>query len=142
MMSQVKIINEITKLRNKIKKQKELINYYEVMSHSLGGSDYSVERVDGSRNLDAPFVKWIYKKIDAEAKLKEMVQDLEQKTSVLSGHLERLETPEHQMVLMYRYVLDMPWDEIPAVMSYSISSVYRLHRDALFYLKMMIVRDS
>lgn len=112
------------------------------MSHSLGGSDYSVERVDGSRNLDAPFVKWIYKKIDAEAKLKEMVQDLEQKTSVLSGYLERLETPEHQMVLMYRYVLDMPWDEIPAVMSYSISSVYRLHRDALFYLKMMIVRDS
>ena len=142
MMSQVKIINEITKLRNKIKKQKELINYYEVMSHSLGGSDYSVERVDGSRNLYAPFVKWIYKKIDAEAKLKEMIQDLEQKTSVLSGYLERLETPEHQMVLMYRYVLDMPWDEIPAVMSYSISSVYRLHRDALFYLKMMIVRDS
>ena len=68
MKSQVKIINEITKLRFKISKQKELINYYEVMSHSLGGSDYSTERVDGTRNLEAPFVKWIYKKIDAEEK--------------------------------------------------------------------------
>ena len=142
MKSQVKIINEITKLRFKISKQKELINYYEVMSHSLGGSDYSTERVDGTRNLEAPFVKWIYKKIDAEEKLKVMEDDLEAKVNELSTLLDKLEQPEYQMVLTYRYVLNMDWVDIPKVMNYSISSVYRLHRDALYALKIMIVRDS
>ena len=142
MKSQVKIINEITKFRFKISKQKELINYYEVMSHSLGGSDYSTERVDGTRNLEAPFVKWIYKKIDAEEKLKVMETELEAKVNDLSNLLDKLEQPEYQMVLTYRYVLNMDWVDIPNVMNYSISSVYRLHRDALYALKIMIVRDS
>ena len=66
----IKLIEEIKQLRNKIKGQKELINYYEQMSHSLGGSDYSTERVDCTRDLRAPFEKWIYKKIGAEEKLK------------------------------------------------------------------------
>ena len=89
--------------------------------------------------LDNLFQK---EKIDAEEKLKVMEDDLEAKVNDLSTLLDKLEQPEYQMVLTYRYVLNMDWVDIPKVMNYSISSVYRLHRDALYALKIMIVRDS
>ena len=71
-----------------------------------------------------------------------METELEAKVNDLSNLLDKLEQPEYQMVLQYRYVLNMDWVDIPKVMNYSISSVYRLHRDALYALKIMIVRDS
>ena len=137
MKVQVKIINEITKLRFKISKQKELINYYEAMSHSLGGSDYSVERVDGTRNLEAPFVKWIYKRIDAEEKLKVMEATLEAKLDELGSIIDKLDQMEYQMVLTYRYILNTDWDEMPSKLNYSISTIYRFHRCALEELSKM-----
>ena len=62
MKVQVKIISEVKKLRYKILKQHELINYYDQMSYTLGGQDFTRERVDCTRDLSAPFEKWIYKK--------------------------------------------------------------------------------
>lgn len=142
MRTEIEIINEVQRLRYKISKQKELIDYYEQMSHSLGGNDLSSERVDCTRNLEAPFVRWIYKKIEAQEKLNTMESDLVSKLDKLSMVIERLESHEYQMVLNYRYVMDLSWDEIPTFLNYSKSSVFRLHREALQELEMLIVNDS
>ena len=142
MSTYITLIDEVQRLRYKIEKQNELITYYERMSHSLGGNDLSYERVDCTRNLDAPFVRWIYKKIEAQEKLKTMEEALTKKLEELSAVIEKLDSLDHQMVLNYRYVLDMPWVDIPKLMHYSISSVYRLHREALIELRIVIVNDS
>ena len=91
MKVQVKKVSEVQKLRFRISKQKELIDYYEQMSHTLGGSDYSRERVDCTRDLRAPFEKWIYKKIDAEEKLKEMESALTIKLEELANKIDQVD---------------------------------------------------
>lgn len=135
MKVQVKIISEVKKLRYKILKQHELINYYDQMSYTLGGQDFTRERVDCTRDLSAPFEKWIYKKIDAEEKLKVMEADLETKLEELGSVIDRLEQQEYQMVLTYRYILNTDWDDMPSKLNYSISTIFRFHRLALLELK-------
>lgn len=135
MKVQVKIISEVKKLRYKILKQHELINYYDQMSYTLGGQDFTRERVDCTRDLSAPFEKWIYKKIDAEEKLKVMEADLEAKLEELGSVIDRLEQQEYQMVLTYRYILNTDWDDMPRKLNYSISTIFRFHRLALLELK-------
>lgn len=135
MKVQVKIISEVQKLRYRITKQKELIEYYDQMSYTLGGSDYSRERVDCTRDLRAPFEKWIYKKIDAEEKLKEMESALTIKLEELANKIDQVESVDYKKILTYRYVLDTDWYDMPGVLNYSSSTIYRFHRLALLELK-------
>lgn len=135
MKVQVKIISDVQKLRYRITKQKELIEYYDQMSYTLGGSDYSRERVDCTRDLRAPFEKWIYKKIDAEEKLKEMESALTIKLEELANKIDQVESVDYKKILTYRYVLDTDWYDMPGVLNYSSSTIYRFHRLALIELK-------
>ena len=135
MKVQVKIISDVQKLRYRITKQKELIEYYDQMSYTLGGSDYSRERVDCTRDLRAPFEKWIYKKIDAEEKLKEMESALAIKLEELANKIDQVESVDYKKILTYRYVLDTDWYDMPGVLNYSSSTIYRFHRLALLELK-------
>lgn len=135
MKVQVKIISDVQKLRYRITKQKELIEYYDQMSYTLGGSDYSRERVDCTRDLRAPFEKWIYKKIDAEEKLKEMESALTIKLEELANKIDQVESVDYKKILTYRYVFDTDWYDMPGVLNYSSSTIYRFHRLALLELK-------
>ena len=135
MKVQVKIISDVQKLRYRITKQKELIEYYDQMSYTLGGSDYSRERVDCTRDLRAPFEKWIYKKIDAEEKLKDMESALTIKLEELANKIDQVESVDYKKILTYRYVLDTDWYDMPGVLNYSSSTIYRFHRLALLELK-------
>lgn len=129
-MSNKEKLFEIQKLKERISKQKELIEYYETMTHSLGGSCFE-ERVNCSPNLDAPFVKWIYKRIEAEDKLKQMEKYLEGKVEELSSIVEMMENIDYRRILIYRYILDKDWDTIADLLHLSISTVYRYHRLSL-----------
>ena len=142
MKVQVKKVSEVQRLRFRISKQKELIEYYDQMSYTLGGSDYSRERVDCTRDLRAPFEKWIYKKIGAEEKLKSFEEALTIKLDELSAAIEKIESHNHQLVLISRYLNDMRWEDIPSDLGYSASSIYRLHREGLALLETLIVNDS
>ena len=135
MKVQVKKVSEVQRLRFRISKQKELIDYYEQMSHTLGGSDYSHERVDCTRNLEAPYVRWIFKRIEAEEKLKEMESALVVKVDELATLIDQLENVDYKKILTYRYVLNTDWYDMPSVLNYSSSTIYRFHRLALLELK-------
>ena len=65
-MDKPKCIEDVLSLRTKITNIDKQIEYYELMANTLGGPNYDSERIDKTRNLDAPFVKWIFKKLDAE----------------------------------------------------------------------------
>lgn len=130
-MSNLEKLKDIQTLRYKIKKQEELIEYYETMARSVGGCDFSTERVDCSRNLEAPFVKWIIKKLDAEDKLKEMNVMLEKKIDEMMSVVEKIENIDYRKIITYRYLLFKEWFQISKSLCLSLSSVYRFHRIAL-----------
>lgn len=45
----------------KLEKLQDLYDEYIRMSHSIPGVQFDQIRVSGTRNLEAPFVKWIHK---------------------------------------------------------------------------------
>lgn len=124
-------LNEIQKLKYKIEKQMSLIAYYDQMSFSLGGCDFTIERVDCTRNLDAPYVKWIYKKLDAEQKLKEMTRKLKSMINEMTDIIDLIENIDYRMILTFRYVLSKEWLEISETMHLSLSTTYRYHKKGL-----------
>lgn len=130
-MTNIDKLHEIEKLRFRISKQMELISYYETMSHSLGGADFTCERVDKTRNLNAPFVKWIYKKIDAESELQKMEQELQEKIDEMSNIVESIDNIDYRRILTYRYLLNQDWESISTSLHLSLSSIHRYHRKSL-----------
>ena len=130
-MDKPKVIKEVVTLRNRISKLKELVDYYELMSSSIGGPNYDAERIDKARDLDAPFVKWILKKLDAEAEIKELENELSGKVNLLIETIDNLESIDEKTVLTLRYVQDLSWDKIEEKTCYSRTSVFRFHRNGL-----------
>ena len=122
---------EIQDLNNKIKHIKNQIDYFDRMSYSLGGNGYGEEVVSRTRSFKAPFEKWIYKKIEAEASLKEAYKELAEKIDIIQPVLERVDSFDEGLILNYRYIMDMNWNDIAEKMSYSLTSIYRHHRRAL-----------
>ena len=127
-MDKPKEIKEVITLRNKIKKLKDLVNYYELMSDTISGPNYDAEHIDKTRDLDAPFVKWVIKKIDTEAEVAKLEDELVIKVDALMETIDKLESTDEKTVLMLRYVNNLSWDDIANKTNYSESSIFRFHR--------------
>ena len=69
-MKAKKYLQQIQRLSNHIERLKDEAREYERLANSVPGQTFDRERVDCTRNLEAPFVKWIYKKIEKEEPLK------------------------------------------------------------------------
>lgn len=128
-------INQVYYLNKKKTKLLELINYYEVMSNSIPGQDFSKERVDCTPSQEAPYLKWIYKKIDAEQELKELDNKIKHVKEELFVLFENLNDVYYKFVLSYRYIELLTWQEIADKINFSLPSVYRFHRLAISELE-------
>ena len=78
---------QVRKLEYKISRMKLRSEEYERLSHSISSPKYDSEPVSGTRNLEAPFVKWIMKKCDLDKE----IEALEEKIAVLSIQIEEAE---------------------------------------------------
>lgn len=133
-MEKPKIIIELKDLEKKKARLEELIMHYDRMSLSVPGPNYDREVVDGTRNNEAPFDKWVYKKIEAEEVLKDVLVKIDEKMRELDDELDAIDD-EMAMVIRYRYILKECWDDIAKHMNYAVSTVYRLHAKGLEILK-------
>ena len=133
-MEKPKIIIELKDLEKKKARLEELIMHYDRMSLSVPGPNYDREVVDGTKSHDAPFVKWVYKKIEAEEVLKDVLLKIDEKMRELDDELDAIDE-EMAMVIRYRYILKECWDDIAKNMNYAVSTVYRLHAKGLEMLK-------
>lgn len=133
-MEKPKIIKELLWKKSIKNKLIENIEYYELMSHSLGGQSFDCELVDHSRNLEAPFVKWIYKKIDAEQKLAKLNKEIDTIYVKFDSLIEKLNDSREMIIITYRYELDKSWESIGNELHFSESTIFRLHRSAITQL--------
>ena len=137
-MTAKELIDEIIDLRNKVSALEKLIKFYDDKSLSIPGQDFTEERVDKSRNFEAPFVKWIYKKIECEEKKERISHVLDEKLYSLSNIIEEIDNDEYKAILIGRYVVFMEWEEIAKQLSYSVGTVYKKHRQAFAELERIV----
>ena len=124
-------LNQIKYLNYDINRLKQLAEIYEERSHSVPGQSFDREKVQTTRNLEAPFVKYIYKKIEVEEAIKRKQDRIEIAKVEIMNLVSELENYDYQLILIYRYVNLYGWDEIASNLHISRASMFRYHKQAL-----------
>ena len=128
---------QIKKLEHKIYCMKLRSEEYDRMSLSIPGPSYG-EKIGSNpnRNTDAPFVKWIYKKIEIDEKIKSLEEKLKTIKSQALLIIEELENEDFKTILVKRYIEGKNWDVIASAIFVSKRTAIRWHDAALELLKL------
>lgn len=123
---------QIFDLTKKIEKMELLVEEYERLSLSIPGPVYGKEVVHSPNvNTEAPFVKWIGKKIDKEKEIKAAKEKLAALKAEAMLLIDVLENPTEQLILTYRYLDLWGWRRISKKLNYAESYIFELHREAM-----------
>lgn len=137
-MTAKEYLMQVQKLEYKISRMKLRSEEYERLSHSIPGPNYDRELVSGTRNLDAPFVKWIMKKADIDREIESLEEKLVNLKAEIMLTIERLDSEDYKNVLVMHYINGLPFVEIAEKLYLSESTVFRWHRSGLESLESLI----
>ena len=98
-MDKIKFLCKYHNLQIQIAKKKEYIAFCEERSNSIPGPCYDKIGTNPSPNFDAPFVKWIYRRIDAEAELKELEENATKVKMEIEDSISKLNDPDMERIL-------------------------------------------
>ena len=115
----------------KIQKLQALVDEYIRLANQVPGVQFDKIRVDGGKNLKAPFEKWILKALDYELEIKDMEKNLPIIKANTLKTIEQLNDSEMERVLILRYIDWLTWNQIADEMYISRSTVKRWHVNAL-----------
>lgn len=134
-MTAKEYLSQIQRLEYKISRMKLCAEEYQRLSESIPGQSYDGICVDGTRNLDAPFVKWLMKKADLEQEIKVLEEKLANLKAEVMVCIERLDNEDYKNVLVMHYIKGLPWTDIAHRMYVVERTIYRWHSKALQELK-------
>lgn len=134
-MTKEEYLNQVGRLQHKLKMMKLRAEQYEELANSIPTQNYSRERVSGTRNLEAPFVKWLNKLWDLEIDMKEVEQKLDEKRAEVITVIEALSDENQKSVLMLRYISLLSFNQIINKMYFSLSTIKRWHKEGIENIK-------
>lgn len=134
-MTKEEYLNQVGRLQHKLKMMKLRAEEYEELANSIPTQNYSRERVSGTRNLEAPFVKWLNKLWDLEIDMKEVEQKLDEKRAEIITVIEALSDENQKSVLMLRYISLLSFNQITNKMYFSLSTIKRWHKEGIENIK-------
>ena len=134
-MDKINYLCRYHNLIEKIEKKKEYIAFCNERAGSIPGPSYGERINNPSPSHDAPFVKWVYRAIDAEEELKRLEDKAKNAKQEIETAIAKLEDETLQMILIYRYIDWLTWSEIASKVYYSDKTVRRKHDLALELLE-------
>ena len=130
-MDKKEFLGRYHNLLEKIESKKNYIAFCAERARSVSSPCFSEPRVDHTPSYEAPFVRWIYKGIEAEEELEKLEKEAGFVRMEIEKAINTIQDEELQMVLTYRYIDWLTWDEICGRIYCSISSVKRKHEKAI-----------
>lgn len=130
-MNAKEYLEQIGIIKNKIESLKRLKERYDELSLSIPGQDFTKDYVQTSKNTEAHFVKWIYKKIECEEKIKELETSLDKLEEKAMEKVETLENEDYKNIIYMHYFNGYSLYDISKEIFISISTVKRWHKKAL-----------
>lgn len=127
---------QIIKLEHKIYCMELRSEEYDRMSLTIPGPSYG-EKIGSNpnRNTDAPFIKWIYKKIEIDEEIVKLEEKLKNLKSEAILKIEELENENFKTILVKRYIEGQSWEVIASTLFISKRTAIRWHDAALKLLK-------
>jgi len=119
----------------------ELINSDLEELQNLRGLSRSVssplfeEKISGTKSTDPPFVRYVRKIIDLEKQIQQEVDHLVKIKSDIREAINQMRNVDEKLLLRYRYINFLNWEEICVNLNVSMRTVHRLHSLALQHLK-------
>lgn len=116
-----------TMINQKIKELGDL----RLMSQSVGGIDYSEDRVQSSPSGDAPFVKPVLRMIELEQEINAEIDRFVDEKHEIINQIQALQNPKH-IDILYKHYVEFKRLEIVAVeMNFTYQYIVELHGTAL-----------
>jgi DNA-directed RNA polymerase specialized sigma24 family protein len=89
------------------------------------------DKVQTSTDGDAPFVRALIRVEEMEERINREIDMLADLKEEIMGVIGQVSSEELQMVLIYRYLEGMPWEEIGNLFHAGRTTVKRWHRKAI-----------
>lgn len=116
-----------TMINQKIKELSDL----RLMSQSVGGIDYSKDRVQSIPSGDAPFVKPVLRMIELEQEINAEIDRFVDEKHEIINQIQALQNPKH-IDILYKHYVEFKRLEIVAVeMNFTYQYIVELHGTAL-----------
>ena len=100
------------------------------MASSVGSPGFE-EHYNPNRSTEAPFVRCFERVWELEQKINAEIDKLVALKEQIRTVIDKVENPDEQMVLRYRYIHNMTWEQIGDELKADESTVRRWHRRAL-----------
>ena len=134
-MTAKEYLRQAYRLDQKINSDLEEMAALREMAASVS-SPQLTERVQTSRNTDAPFVRCIEKIMDLEHRINQEVDLLVDLKDEIRAVITTVEDTDERMVLKYRYVHNYTWEQIGNELHANSRTVRRWHGKALTHVVM------
>lgn len=134
-------LKQYKRILDKIKKKKELAKEYERLASSTPPIVFDRVGTNPNRNTEAPFVKWVYKKIEVEEELKILEEKASHVRNETLDTICELENETYQRILINRYIDNDGWETIANKNYIAISTVYRFHRQAILMVEKILIKS-
>ena len=108
----------------------EELEHLRELAGRISGSGFG-ERVQTTRNIDPPYVKYLGDIMEMEQKIHCELCRLVVLKKQISGSLEKVRDREERLLLTFRYLNNFSWQEISDRLSVSMRTVHRIHASAL-----------
>lgn len=130
-MTAKEYLEQIGRLEHKINCMKDRAEYYDRMSYSIPGQDFTRERVQTTPNYEAPFLKWLIKLDEIKREIAKKEEELKNLKAEALMKIEALDNEDYKCILIEKYFNHKNWDEIGKKIYMSRSTVKRWHENAL-----------
>lgn len=130
-MTPKEYLNQAYRLDKRIKADLEDVENLRALASSVSSPRFDIDRVQTSRNHEAPFVRSLTKIMDLETKINDELTLLISLKEQMLEMISKLENIDEQMVLRYRYLRSMTWEEIGRELHAGKTTITRWHDKAM-----------
>ena len=102
-----------------------------LLSTSVPSTDFSKERVQGGKLPGDRISNIIAKIVDLEKQINDEIDLFVDLKKEIHDAVDNVKNVNEQLVLRYRYIEFLTWEQISERMNYSIMQVHRIHSNAL-----------
>ena len=102
-----------------------------LLSTSVPSTDFSKERVQGGKLPGDRISNIIAKIVDLEKQINDEIDHFVDLKKEIHDAIDAVKNPKERLVLRYRYIEFLTWEQTAERMNYSIMQAHRIHSNAL-----------
>lgn len=128
-------LKQAYRLNDLINSDLEELDELRIFSKSISTSNFSEMPTSGTRNTSPTFTRAIDKIIDLENHINDEIVRLVDLKKEIRSVINEVIDGDEKLLLKYRYINFLTWEDICEKMNISIRTAHRIHASALAHVK-------